>query len=266
MCIATLLFATSSAFSVSSHRPVRGSKPRMQTFGDKEAASQWYRTGKDTARWKPGDSTGDKTDDARLLWSAWTLDPPTLSVLEGNLCVDCNLARIVLTHLGFPFKLLVMPEEEGSMDDAPVLEGKGVPSIDVLCGAFEICSYASSIVQDSPAKASIAPTTNREDVLAWLETVAEFVLDTDECVPELAIGLAHQLRTMLRGVDDEGVATLNQWGFCMDDAMVLASLYSLAGMDGAGEGAPDAWPETVREYLETNLARAGVLSADVASL
>ena len=54
------------------------------------------------------------------------------------------------------------------------------------------------------------------------------MLETDECVPELASGLAHQLCPMLRGVDAEGVATVNQWGFCMDDAMVAALTLTLS--------------------------------------
>jgi|EP00908_Phaeocystis_cordata_P006740 hypothetical protein len=234
-----------------------------QEYGDKEAANQWYRTGKDTKRWKPGDSTGDKTDDDRLLWSAWKLDPPVLTVLKGSLFADCTLVRLVLNHLGFPHKLNLV-DDDGSIEDVPVLEGPGVPPTDVLSGPFEICSFAASVVQDKIGK--IAGSTNREDVMAWLDAAGEFVIDTDECVPELALGLACQLRPMLRGVDDEGVATLNQWGFTMDDAMVLASLYSLAGIDGSGEGAPESWPESVREYLDSNLVRAGVLSADVETL
>ena len=47
-------------------------------------------------------------------------------------------------------------------------------------------------------------------------------------MPELASGLAHQLCPMLRGVDAEGVATVNQWGFCMDDAMVAALTLTLS--------------------------------------
>ena len=31
----------------------------------------------------------------------------------------------------------------------------------------------------------LAPPTNREDVGVWLDTVAEFVLETDECVPAI---------------------------------------------------------------------------------
>ena len=85
------------------------------------------------------------------------------------------------------------------------------------------------------------------------------------CVPELATGLAPQLCPMLRGVDPEGVATVNQWGFCKDDALVAASLHALANLAGGGEGAPEAWPESVRDFLEVNLARAGVPSADSAS-
>ena len=65
------------------------------------------------------------------------------------------------------------------------------------------------------------------------------------------------------------MATVNQWGFCMDDAMVVASLHALAGFERRGpegsryippqgESAPDSWPESVRDFLEVNLARAGV--------
>jgi len=136
--------------------------------------------------------------------------------------------------------------------------GPGLPPVDVLCGTLEICSYAASVVRDG----RLAPATNREDVGVWLDTVAEFVLETDECVPELASGLAHQLCPMLRGVDAEGVATVNQWGFCMDDAMVAASLHALAGLASRGDGAPEEWPESVRDFLEVNLARAGVPIAD----
>jgi hypothetical protein len=242
----------------------RSDRPAALSFGDKEAENQWYRTGKDTARWKPGDSTGDQKDDERLLWSSWKLDPPQLCVLEGSLYADCTLVRLVLSHLGFPFVLRIIDEEDAADDMGeaiPYIEGPGLPPVDVLCGTMEIISYAASVVREG----RLAPGTNREDVLAWLDMVDEFVLETDECVPELATGLAHQLCPMLRGVDAEGVATVNQWGFCMDDAMVVASLHSLAGLEGSGKGAPESWPESVRDFLEVNLARAGVLSADSVS-
>ena len=58
------------------------------------------------------------------------------------------------------------------------------------------------------------------------------------------------------------MATVNQWGFCMDDAMVAASLHALAGLASRGDGAPEEWPESVRDFLEVNLARAGVPIAD----
>jgi len=303
--------ATLSALSLSAAKSVpasgtpRGGRPAAQTFGDQEAANQWYRTGKDSARWKPGDSTGDRKDDERLLWSSWKLDPPQLHVPEGSIFCDCTLVRIVLSHLGFPFVVRLVglgdagaddgdtededdlfgPEDDNLNDnpfrgdaanfldaygdadarDVPVLKGTGLPPVDVLCGTMQICSYAASVVRDG----RLAPATNREDVGVWLDTVAEFVLETDECVPELVSGLAHQLRPMLRGVDAEGVATVNQWGFCMDDAMVVASLHALAGFERRGpegsryippqgESAPDSWPESVRDFLEVNLARAGV--------
>ena len=60
--------------------PSRSRKIIAQSYGDGEAANQWYRTGKDTKRWKPGDKTGDALDDRRLRWSAWKLDPPQLRV------------------------------------------------------------------------------------------------------------------------------------------------------------------------------------------
>ena len=66
--------ATISAFSLSVGKAAqaqagteRSGRLVAQAFGDKEAANQWYRTGKGTARWKPGDSTGDRKDDERLL-------------------------------------------------------------------------------------------------------------------------------------------------------------------------------------------------------
>ena len=262
--------ATVSAFSLSVGKAAqaqagteRSGRLVAQAFGDKEAANQWYRTGKGTARWKPGDSTGDRRDDERLLWSSWKLDPPQLRVPQGSLFCDCTLVRIVLSRLGFPFVVRLVGDDDA--EDVPVLEGPGLPPVDVLCGTFEICSYAASVVRDG----RVAPATNREDVGVWLDAVAEFVLETDECVPELATGLAHQLCPMLRGVDTEGVATVNQWGFCMDDAMVAASLHALAGRyrlsDATatdGPPGPADWPESVRDFLEVNLARAGVPVAD----
>ena len=252
--------ATISAFSLSVGNAAqaqagteRSGRLVAQAFGDKEAANQWYRTGKGTARWKPGDSTGDRRDDERLLWSSWKLDPPQLRVPQGSLFCDCTLVRIVLSRLGFPFVVRLVGDDDA--EDVPVLEGPGLPPVDVLCGTFEICSYAASVVRDG----RVAPATNREDVGVWLDAVAEFVLETDDCVPELATGLAHQLCPMLRGVDTEGVATVNQWGFCMDDAMVAASLHALAGRSGGDHW---DWPESVRDFLEVNLARAGVPVAD----
>ena len=102
----------------------------MQSYGDTEAAAQWYRTGKDTKRWAPGDKTGNPSDDARLLWSSWTLNPLTLHVNDD--CADCTLARIVLSHLGMPF---VTEEAEDALfvdgeqaSELPVLAGAGVPA------------------------------------------------------------------------------------------------------------------------------------------
>jgi len=244
--------------------PPRCNSPRMQSYGDTEAAAQWYRTGKDTKRWAPGDKTGNPSDDARLLWSSWTLNPLTLHVNDD--CADCTLARIVLSHLGMPF---VTEEAEDALfvdgeqaSELPVLAGAGVPApagLTHLPHPLEICSFAASVCKTD---ARIAPATGREDVAAWIDCVDEFVEFSDSCTPELVLGLAAQLGKMLRGTTEEGLPCLNAWGFSMDDAMVLAALRNLeaAAPDGAGL---DAWPPPPRDYLEGHLERVGVPPLDL---
>ena len=67
---------------------------------------------------------------------------------EGGLYCDCTMVRIVLSRLGFPFAVRVVEDEDDDAEDVPILEGPGLPSVDVLCGALEICSYAASVVRE----------------------------------------------------------------------------------------------------------------------
>ena len=54
----------------------------------------------------------------------------------------------MLSRLGFPFAVRVVEDDDDDAEDVPILEGPGLPSVDVLCGALEICSYAASVVRE----------------------------------------------------------------------------------------------------------------------
>jgi len=67
------------------------------SFADLELKGVWERTGKGKKRWAPGDTTGDVTVDASLLYSTWVMNRPDLYAREA--CPSCTTTRFVLGHL-----------------------------------------------------------------------------------------------------------------------------------------------------------------------
>lgn len=49
---------------------------------------------------------------------------------------------------------------------------------------------------------------------------------------------------MLRGMDDDGMPCLNEWGFSMDDVILLPTLRALTAVSGV------KWPSKVKQYLD----------------
>jgi len=210
-------------------------------FAELELAGVWDRTGKGKKRWSPGDKTGDTMVDARLLWSTWVMSPPDLTVSES--CIDCTTCRYVLGHLGFPFD--TASPEEGT--PYPELKGSGVPTsdgADGLTGTLSICSFAAACAKS----ATIGIATGREDVAAWISKA-------DASAEGVAPELLDELASLLNGVHpvDESPC-LNQWGFTVDDALVLPYVRSMA----PSAATFDEWPPVVRAYLEMASARCKV--------
>ena len=65
------------------------------------------------------------------------------------------LSRSLRGRACHPWALLTIYSR--SNDIYQVLQGPGVPPVDVLCGTLEICSYAASVVRDG----RLAPATFR---------------------------------------------------------------------------------------------------------
>jgi len=210
------------------------------SFADLELKGVWERTGKGKKRWAPGDTTGDATVDASLLYSTWVMNRPDLYAREA--CPSCTATRFVLGHLEFPYTLVL--EANGASASAhPMLDGQGVPASTAdgvgLLGCLSICSFAAAHAR----KGTVAPATGRLDVADWLVEAEKGTSQLDA------------LAAMLGGVHPSDKSPcLNPWGFTVDDALVLPFLRNLKPT--AAE--LDEWPAVVRAYLEMSCARCDV--------
>lgn len=244
--------ARRAASAATAHGPTprRGRALRMdqelagtEAFVEAELGGAWERTGKTTARWKPGDDTGDSALDARLLWSQWVLEPPVLHVMEA--CPKCATAQLVLGHLGFPFETVAVATGAAH----PMLEGSGVPphtDQSGLVGAMPIASFAAALSKSG----KIGTATGRPDVSSWLERSAASLLEGKP-----ATALLEELEGMLRGsVVADSAPCLNAWGFTLDDALVLAQLRCML----QSAGARAACPAKARAFLEMSCERCGL--------
>ena len=141
----------------------------MDSFADLELKGVWERAGKGKKRWAPGDTTGDATVDASLLYSTWVMNRPDLYAREA--CPSCTTTRFVLGHLDFPYNLILEPIG-ASASAQPVLDGQGVPASVAdgvgLQGSLSICSFAAAHAR----KGIVAPATGRPDVREWLSEAA----------------------------------------------------------------------------------------------
>ena len=179
------------------------------SFADLELKGVWERTGKGKKRWAPGDTTGDATVDASLLYSTWVMNRPDLYAREA--CPSCTTTRFVLGHLDFPYNLILEPIG-ASASAQPVLDGQGVPASVAdgvgLQGSLSICSFAAAHAR----KGIVTPATGRPDVREWLSEAAAGTSQLDA------------LAAMLGGVHPADKSPcLNPWGFTVDDALVLPS-------------------------------------------
>lgn len=209
-------------------------------FASAELQQTWERAGKGKARWKPGDETGDRRDDARLLYTNWKLTPPKLSVRDD--CVASSEARIALTYVGLPYVCV-----ESAVDaEVPALNGNGIGEDNAgLAGAETICDFAAETAEffaiTLGAISTLAPNSGRDDIVAWLA----------QSPPDI-----NALPPLLRGVGKRGLACLNEeGGFSMDDVQALAALSALARAEGTAD-----WPKPALRYLEDGpCAAAGLL-------
>ncbi|KAL3916528.1 MAG: hypothetical protein SGPRY_006781, partial [Prymnesium sp.] len=160
------------------------------SFADDELASTWARAGKGRPLWQPGDKTDDPLLNARLLYSAWVLNPLTLHAYDS--CPFCARARLVLGWNGIPSRCEFYPYGQGADPELcegfgyspsegpiqltgkkqlPVLTGQGLPlrnGVEALTESLEICSFAAAVSK----KPAVAPATGRADVSSWLDRVA----------------------------------------------------------------------------------------------
>lgn len=157
--------------------------------------------------------------------------------------------------------------------------------------SLEICSFVAALGERERAP---APATGRGDIDAWLAAfkptntkltrpripkmpvvdwadprdagyaawkyTTQFDFDyaaaeaeTAKLLPQASAAL-RELDALLRGTDIDGAPCLNEWGFSMDDVIVLPNLRMLSCVKGV------EWPARVKAYLESACEHAGCKS------
>jgi len=190
--------------------------------------------------------------------------------LEGPVTLTGKKMLPVLTGAGVPSRSEASSSSESALPES-----------------LEICSFAAGVARDG----RVAPATGRADVAAWLEAflpvcrsltlprlvrlpLPDFASPSDvdyhkwkhaqggfdyaeaeaasPALKEQVEALLLELDHLVRGQTREEAPCLNEWGFSMDDVLVLPHLRLLTCVAGV------AWPPKVAAYLESASARGGM--------